>query len=287
MIGPTPSVEQIAPFAPLPWQVNPWRDRAFVLLFTGSAGGGKSRLAAEKLHAYCKRYPGAQALALRKTRESMSNSTLLFLERVIIGDDPTVHHLPSKLRFEYANGSILAYGGMADDAQREQIRSIGQHGGVDIVWMEEANAFLEDDYNEVLARIRGKAAPWRQVILTTNPDSPEHWINVRLIEGGEASVYYSNAGDNEYNPEDYRASLQKLTGILKQRLALGLWVASEGMYFEEWDPAVHLCDPFDVPHDWPRWLSVDYGYAEPFCCLWYARNPENRRIYIYRESYAK
>jgi PBSX family phage terminase large subunit len=287
MIGQIPNVVAIAPFDPLPWQITPWRDRSFVLLLTGSAGGGKSRLAAEKLHAYCKRYAGAQALALRKTRESMSNSTLLFLERVVVGDDPSVHHLPSKLRFEYANGSILAYGGMADEAQREQIRSVGQQGGVDICWMEEANAFEEDDYNEVLARIRGKAASWRQVILTTNPDGPDHWINLRLIQEHEAAVYSSSAADNTHNPEEYRASLQKLSGILKQRLALGLWVAAEGMYFDEWEPAVHQCAPFEIPVDWPRWLSVDYGYADPFCCLWYARDPESRRVYIYRESYAK
>jgi hypothetical protein len=33
--------------------------------------------------------------------------------------------------------------------------------------MEEANAFTEDDdFNEVLARLRGKAAPWVQVLLS-------------------------------------------------------------------------------------------------------------------------
>jgi len=33
-------------------------------------------------------------------------------------------------------------------------------------WVEEANALVEDDYNEVLPRMRGTAAPWRQIILT-------------------------------------------------------------------------------------------------------------------------
>ena len=61
---------------------------------------------------------------------------------------------------EYDNGSTLPGGGMADDNQREQIRSIGQDGSVDIVWMEEATGFTENDFNEVTARIRGRAAPW-------------------------------------------------------------------------------------------------------------------------------
>ncbi len=279
--------EPIAVFDPLPWQEEPWRDTSLIVLLTGSGGGGKSRLAAEKLHGFCKRYPGATALMLRKTRESMGNSTVLFVDRTVIGDDPDVRHIQTAHRFEYGNGSILAYGGMANEEQREQIRSIGQDGSVDICWMEEATAFTEDDYNEVLARMRGKAAPWTQVILSTNPDAPNHWINERLIKGQQAHVYYSNAADNSYNPPEYADTLKSLTGVLGDRLARGMWVAAEGMYFEEWDPQLHICKPFDVPKDWTRWLSVDYGFDAPFCCLWLVRSPEpGRPIYIYRELYA-
>jgi hypothetical protein len=30
---------------------------------------------------------------------------------------------------------------------------------------------------------------------------------------------------------------------------------------------------------------VDYGFAVPFCCLWFTRNPETRQVFIYREAY--
>src|SRR5688572_22341749 len=148
-----PAVKVIGRYEPLPWQVAPWRDTSPVVLLTGSAGGGKSRVAAEKLHGFCLKYPGAMALAARKTRESMVNSTVLVLEKKIIGADPRVRHNQTKSRFEYDNGSILAYGGMKDDAQRQQIRSIGQDGGLDICWLEEANAFQEADFNEITARM--------------------------------------------------------------------------------------------------------------------------------------
>src|SRR5512142_1978419 len=89
-------IQYIAPFKPLPWQIAPWRDKSPVILLTGSAGGGKSRLAAEKLHAACLNYAGVMALAVRKTRESMTNSTVLFLERSVIGGDPNVRHVAQK-----------------------------------------------------------------------------------------------------------------------------------------------------------------------------------------------
>lgn len=275
----------IAPFRPLNWQVAPWRDsRSKVMLLTGSAGGGKSRLAAEKIHGFLKKYPKATGLVLRKNRNSMTNSTVLFLDRTVIGKDPEVTHVPSKYRFEYRNGSVLSYGGMADDEQREQIRSIGAAGGVDIIWIEEANRLTEDDYNEAMGRLRGTAAGWRQCILTTNPDAPMHWIKRRLIDGMEATVYYSRAADNDYNPEEYLGTLASLTGVLGKRLDKGLWVQAEGAVYDAWDDAVNVINPFPIPWGWRRIRVIDFGYTNPFVCHWWAIDPDER-LYLYREIY--
>jgi hypothetical protein len=227
-------IKPIAVFSALPWQIAPWRDRAPVVLLTGSAGGGKSRLAAEKLHGYCLRYPGATALLLRKVKVSMTSGAVLLLDRKIIGPDPNVIHYPSKSRFEYRNGSMLLYAGLEDEKQRERLKSIGQDGAVDIAWMEEATEFEESDYNTLTARMRGKAAPWRQRILTCNPDAPTHWIKRRLIDGGEAAVYYSGRQDNPHNPADYDATMNTLTGIEDLRLNKGQWVQATGLVYDVW-----------------------------------------------------
>jgi hypothetical protein len=59
----------------------------------------------------------------------------------------------------------------------------------------------------------------------------------------------------------------------------------EGQAFPEWDPSVHVVAPFKIPDAWPRWRAVDYGYAVPYCCLWFARAPDGT-IFVYRETYA-
>ncbi len=273
----------VADFTPLPWQIAPWQDKSHTILLTGSAGGGKSQAAGEKMHAYMKAFPGAMGLMLRKTRQSMTNSTVLFMDRTVIGADSGVRHLQSKRRFEYSNGSILAYGGMLNEEQREQVRSIGQRGGVDIAWMEEATKFVEDDFNEVLARMRGRAAPWRQIILSTNPDTRTHWIYKRLIEGGEANVYYSTAMDNPHNPSDYLDMLARLTGVLGLRLRDGRWVQAEGAVYD-YSSELHLIDPFPIPFGWRRIRAVDFGYTNPFVCQWWAIDNDGR-MYLYREIY--
>lgn len=256
----------IAPWTPLPWQVAPWHDRSPVVLLTGSAGGGKSRLAAEKMHGVCLKYPGATALLLRKARVSITNSTAELLKRAVIGPDPSVVHVASKSRFEYRNGSLLIYAGLNDDEDRERLRSIGAEGGVDIAWMEEATEFDENDYNALIARMRGTAAHWRQILLTCNPDAPTHWIYRRLILAEEAHVYYSKAADNRYNPTDYQDSLGRLTGVDALRLAGGQWIQATGaVYGEVWSdgPADGNVTESAVyePDAGPIFWGIDDGYS--------------------------
>lgn len=266
MIGTIPTAQPHSVFRPLPWQVAPWRDRAPLLLLTGAAGGGKSRLAAEKVHAYCLKYPGATGLIARKAKTSMSAGTILFVRRKIIGSDPHVRWVDSpKYRFEYRNGSILQFVGLLDEDARDNLKSIGQDGAVDIAWKEEATQFEEEDLNAMAARMRGKAAPWRQIILTTNPDAPLHWIKRRLIDGSEAAVYFSSAADNFHNPDDYQTWLKTLTGVDYQRLVLGQWVQATGLVYDVWSdgpPDGSVTEAADYQEGaGPVFWGVDDGYS--------------------------
>jgi PBSX family phage terminase large subunit len=271
-------------YDPLPWQIAPWRDTSPVLLLTGHAGGGKSKVAAEKIHGYCMRYPGSTWLMLRKAREWTSHSIVAFYQKSIVGGNTQVIPKISDGAFMYDNGSMVYWGGMLDDKQRESVRSIGGDGGLDGVWMEEANAFTRKDFEELTARVRHNAAPWQQMILTTNPDAPTHWIYKDLIQGGEASVYYSGAEDNPYLPPAYLEALKRLTGVMRDRLVLGKWVQAEGAIYDEYDPTVHMIDRDKCPAFIRRFRVVDFGYSNPFVCQWWGMDADGR-LYRYREIY--
>lgn len=272
----------IATYNPLPWQIAPFRDKSQTLLLTGSAGGGKSRLAAEKVHAYCQKYPNTTALILRKAKEWTSRSVVAFMWQAVMGRDPSIRFVNNT--FHYPNGSVIYAGGMLDDKQRESARSIGGEGGLDIVWMEEGNAFSRKDYEEMIGRVRHTAADWQQIIITTNPDSPTHWIYKDLIQGGGATVYYSGATDNPNNALAYINNLNKLTGTMRDRLVLGKWVQAEGAIYSEFDPAVHMIDADKCPEFIRRFRVVDFGYSNPFVCQWWGMDADGR-LYRYREIY--
>jgi hypothetical protein len=183
-----------------------------------------------------------------------------------------INHLSTEKRFEYANGSVLIYGGMASEEQREAIRSAGQEGGIDIAWMEEATQFEEADFNEVIARMRGTAASWRQIILSTNPDAPTHWIHQRLMLGKQAKIYKSSAHDNPYNPPDYLLYLDSLRGVERDRLRDGKWVMAGGLVLDRWSddydnsekevvPGNVTLEAEYIPGGGPVFWWVDDGYV--------------------------
>jgi phage terminase large subunit len=76
--------------------------------------------------------------------------------------------------------------------------------------------------------------------------------------------------------------LERLTGVRKERLRYGRWVAAEGLVYTEWDPRRHVIMPFNIPYGWRRYRVFDFGYTNPFVCQWYAEDPDGR-LYLYKE----
>ena len=270
-------------FAPVPWQVDPWRSQVRTLLLHGGAGSGKSILCAEKMHALMLRYPHATGLVVRKFFSSLRNSVIPLLDHTVIG--PAAHHAKTDHRFEYANGSTLCYAGVSDEKQREALKSIGRGDGVDFLWIEEANALSFDDYQVLMTRLRGKAAGWRQCLMSCNPDHENHWINRKIIgaESPDIASTWISPYDNPYADRDYLATLEALTGVQRDRLLLGKWISAEGMVWP-YEPGVHLCDPFVIPDHWRRIKVVDFGWLTT-TVQYQALDPSTGDVHVYRQLY--
>ena len=282
-------------FEPYPWQVKPFRDKALIMLLDGGSGSGKSRLAAEKVHGYCMRYPGATVVIGRKDRASASKSVVPLLRFTVQRDTDWGGYKKTDQTFEYENESRIYVTGLKDENQLESLKSItGKYGDPDMIWFEEANALSLTDHETLITRLRGKVASWQQLIYTTNPDSPEHWINKMLIEGGGASRYHTLPTDNPENSDQYISILDNLTGVRKQKYRYGLWVRAEGVIYKTYDSSKHLINLYDIEVDKTgRFVvGVDFGYTNPFSCsLWYIDNDDKmyeiKQIYHTRRTVAE
>src|SRR5262249_50075101 len=54
----------------------------------------------------------------------------------------------------------------------------------------------------------------------------------------------------------------------------GDWDVIEGAFFDCWDARRHVVTPFEVPAEWTRGCSGDWGSAKPFSFGWWAIVPD-------------
>lgn len=154
---------------------------------------------------------------------------------------------------------------------------------------------------------------------TTNPGGPGHsWVKRMFIdpapagkkfaatdiETGEPMVFpdgHEKAGqplfyrrfipaslkDNPYLMADgqYEANLLALPEMQRRQLLEGDWAIADGAAFPEFRANVHTCEPFDIPPEWRRFRSCDYGYSSYSAVHWFAIDPSYEVLYVYRELY--
>ena len=261
--GTETSVDE-RPYQPFGGALELFRSRAREVLLAGPAGTGKSRACLEKLNLIAMQKP-IRAAIVRKTRKSLTQSAMTTFEDKVLPQPSSVRFHEGDQEYRYPSGARIMVAGL-DDSDK-----IGSTE-FDIVYVQEATELDEDDWGMLLRGLRNGVLSYQQLIADCNPSTPDHWLKQRC-NSGQTLLLDSRHEDNPLlvSPETgdytefgrgYMATLDSLQGYLYQRLRLGQWVAAEGMYFTEWDPAQHLCPRFDIPEDWPRWLSVDYGFAD-------------------------
>lgn len=254
------------------------RDRE--VLIEGPAGTGKTRAVLEKVHLCALKYPGMRALLLRKTRQSMTQSVLVTFETHVLPADSSLadgQSRSTRTSYRYENGSELVIGGM-DKASRIMSTEF------DLIAVFEGREISQDDWEALLTRLRNGKMPYQQAMIDTNPDAPTHWLNHRASQGSMTRLR-SRHQDNPAVTQSYLDTLDQLTGARKLRLSQGLWSASQGAVYDQFDAAVHVVDRFEVPENWRRIRSIDFGFANPFVCQWWAIDPDGR-MFLEREIYA-
>jgi len=267
------------PYRPFGASLELFQCRAREVVIEGPADTGKSRACLEKLHAAATKYAGMAGAIVRKTRTSITESAQKTYERWVC--PPGASRLWHDLEYRYPNGSTLVLAGLD-----EPTRLLSTE--FDVVYVMQAEELSVDDWELLTTRVTGRGAvmPYVQLLGDMNPTDPGFFLYQREKAGATAFLKATHA-DNPTMTEDRLAPLKALTGYRRRRLYLGERVAAEGMFFPEWDPTVHVCDPFPIPAHWTRWTATDYGFAEPFAHYAAAREPGTKRICLFREIYAE
>ena len=79
---------------------------------------------------------------------------------------------------------------------------------------------------------------------------------------------------------DYEAMLLSLPEHQRKQLLEGDWDIKEGAAFTEFDRNIHVIEPFDIPRNWVKFRSCDYGYGSYSAVLWFAVSPDEQTYCI-------
>lgn len=264
----------------------------------GPAGTGKTFAILYFLHILLLKYPGAKILICRKHNTDLAGSAMAtFRESVLDDNEGVVYFGGNKIKppaFHYPNGSIILVNGLDKPGK---VKSMD----FDAIYINEATEVNLDDIEHCrmrLARRKKSALPkrYRKLIMDFNPDAPQHFLNQRMNDGTtrrilsrhEDNPFLWDSKTQDWTPEGHNYIfnvLGGLTGVRLARFRYGIWAAAEGTVYEDsWDRKRNVVAPFEIPRSWPRYLSIDFGYTNPFCCLWSAIDPDGR-IIIYRQIY--
>lgn len=265
------------------------------ILASGPAGTGKSMACLMKVHLMCLANPLMRAAIIRKTQTSLASTALKTWREQVAGEAITagiVRYYGGSAaeppQYVYENGARVLIIGM-DRPSRIMSSEL------DVAYVQEATELTVDDWEAITTRLRNGRIPsgLHQLIADCNPDAPTHWLlercqsgKTRMLESRHEDnpMLFDDAGAITERGQAYLSILDGLTGVRYQRLRRGLWVAAEGIIFEEFDPAVHVVDRFPIPQDWARYWSIDFGFVHPFVLQCWAEDPDGR-LYLYRELY--
>jgi len=143
---------------------------------------------------------------------------------------------------------------------------------------------------EIQGRCRDYNSPGWADFTPLECKDPEWPIAYELCQQNDPSApkgwrfYHLNTECNEAVADwwiGYKKGIPTDTLELRQ---YGRFTNLSGTVYKEWNPARHIVEPFRIPHDWLKIRMIDFGFNNPFCCLWGARDHDGR-WWIYDEHY--
>jgi len=277
------------------WEPQP-RQSAFITCpaddtgFGGARGGGKSDGVVGDWISHENIY-GEHAIGIAFRRERTQLVELIERSKQVLSQLGYKWHEQDKF-FRGPKGGRLRFTYLESDSDADAY----QGHSYTRLYPEEMGTFpSEVPINKMQATLRsGNGVPC-QMKGTCNPGGPGHqWVKARYkldlhpkgmeifrfefenpftkkkIEKTRVFIP-SKVNDNKYLGDDYVANLFQVGSDNLVRAWLeGDWSVIDGAFFDCWSNERHVIRPFEIPEDWTRFRSGDWGSAKPFSFGWWA-----------------
>jgi len=288
----------------------------FEVFYGGARGGGKTDSVVGDFAKHAQEF-GIDAVGLVVRREYTQLKELLERCRQVYGPLGAEWNGKDQM-WRFPNGARLTFAHLSNDADADTY----QGGSYSRIYIEEAGNFPSPAPIFKLMACLRSANPKVHVgiRLTGNPGGVGHqWLKKRYIDPApkgmrplqeefvnpftgeivtiERVFIPAKVTDNKFNNNaQYIARLQMVGNEKLVRAWLrGDWNLVIGAFFDNWDENVHVIEPFQLPSQWLRFQSGDWGSARPFAFQWFCVLGDNMpyrgkvlprgALIMYREYY--
>ncbi len=267
------------------------------ILFGGAAGPGKSHALRFEALLSCLRVPGLQASLFRRTMPELERNHIL----PALSQFPKAlgRYVASKRRFEFANGSMLAFCGCPREADVFRYQGAEIH----LLLIDELTHFTRFQYDFLRGRLRCALDVPRAsrhkipgIVCASNPGGPGHgFVKSRFVdfappmvprrapdaEGGMLRCFIpGRLSDNPIllgRDPDYAKRLEALPEPYRSAYRDGDWDVFLGQAFA-FSRERHVVPARPVPGHAPLFMTFDWGYGAPFSVGWWWVDADGRLL---------
>lgn len=269
-----------------------WNFKGRYRVVKGSRASKKSTTIALNIICRMMEYPLANTLVVRKTASTLKDSCFAQLRWAIerLGVSAFWKSRVSPLELEYLpTGQRIIFRGLDDPLKITSLTV--PYGHLCWSWLEESFEISEEDFDFINESLRGEMPEgyFIQCTLSLNPWSSSCWIKGRFFDTPNKNVLAITTTylQNEWLSDKDKEAFEDMKKTEPQRYlvaGLGQWGIPTGQFFTEWDEKKHLVKPFEIPSDWRKFRTADWGMAKPYAVLWFAVDFDGN-LWCYRELY--
>lgn len=249
---------------------------------------------ARGIHPYRPNKPGVSGWVVSVTYEvqrDVAQAKILYylnpdwIEKIVMREgakDSPEAGIIDTIYIKNAFGGVSKIGFKSCDQGREKF----QGASLDFVWFDEEPPF--DIYEECRMRVLDREG---DIFGTMTPLKGLTWVydEIYLNTPGDPDVFHITMewADNPFlNPEEVEKLSAHMKGENLESRRYGRFYANEGLVYPEFDPNIHIIEPFELPAEWQSMISIDPGLNNPLSCHFYYLDYDGN-VYAAAEHYEK
>lgn len=240
-----PSPKQLASFKESDAKINIWE---------GAVRSGKTYISLWRFIVELSNGPEGDYAIICRTYQSFKRNVLKMMEDMI-----GIRDVGFKAGNQMCNifGKTVHIVGADDERAESKIRGPTFAGA----YVDEATIIPESVFKMLISRCAMHDA---KIFVTTNPDSPFHWLKTDFLENNpDVKSWQFTLDDNpELSDKNKEYLKRQYKGLWYQRFIEGLWVQAEGAVYDFFEERLHVID-FAPNYNAQYYVGVDYGVANP------------------------